>query len=86
MGEEELTLLSQMRPGLVQLEIGVQSTNPDTLREINRSADMGKLRKTVERIRQGRNIHIKSGKNMFREVLCFTHRMRKRQLFHRKES
>ncbi len=58
LGEEELTLLSQMRPGLVQLEIGVQSTNPDTLREINRSADMGKLRKTVERIRQGRNIHI----------------------------
>ena len=58
LGEEELTLLSKMRPGLVQLEIGVQSTNPDTLREINRFTDMGKLRETVERIRRGRNIHI----------------------------
>ena len=28
LNEEELELLEQMRPGLVQLEIGVQSTNP----------------------------------------------------------
>lgn len=26
--EEEMELMSQMRPGLIQLEIGVQSTNP----------------------------------------------------------
>lgn len=56
--EEELTLLSQMRPGLVQLEIGVQSANPDTLREINRHADMDRLRETVDRIRRGGNVHI----------------------------
>lgn len=34
--EEELELISRMRPGLIQLEIGVQSTNPDTIREIKK--------------------------------------------------
>lgn len=56
--EEELSILSQMRPGLVQLEIGVQSANPDTLREINRCTDMDKLQKTVRRIHRGGNVHI----------------------------
>lgn len=58
MREEELSILSQMRPGLVQLEIGVQSANPDTLREINRCTDMDTLRKAVRRIHRGGNIHI----------------------------
>ena len=56
--EEELNLLYAMRPGLVQLEIGVQSTNPETLREIRRTMDVDRLRYVVERIRQGKNIHI----------------------------
>ena len=56
--EEELTLLSQMRPGLVQLEIGVQSANPDTLREINRPAELERLKRTVARIHAGRNVHV----------------------------
>lgn len=56
--EEELELLSRMRPGLVQLEIGVQSANPDTLREINRFTDMEKLEKIVARIHSGRNVHV----------------------------
>ena len=56
--EEELNLLHAMRPGLVQLEIGVQSTNPETLREIRRKMDVDRLRYVVERIRQGKNIHI----------------------------
>ncbi len=56
--EEELLLLSRMRPGLVQLEIGVQSTNPDTLREIRRYADMDRLRHAVEVIHAGHNIHV----------------------------
>ncbi|MDO4333309.1 MAG: B12-binding domain-containing radical SAM protein [Eubacteriales bacterium] len=55
---EELALLSQMRPGLMQLEIGVQSTNPDTLREIRRYANLDKLRHTVVRIHAEHNIHI----------------------------
>lgn len=56
--EEELELLSRMRPGLMQMEIGVQTVNPDTLREIRRSTNMDKLRYVVERIRQGHNIHV----------------------------
>lgn len=54
----ELALLSKMRPGLMQLEIGVQSTNPDTLREIRRYADLDKLRHTVVRIHSEHNIHV----------------------------
>lgn len=54
---EEIALLNKMRPGLVQLEIGVQSTNPDTLKEINRFADFSRLKAVVEKINKGRNIH-----------------------------
>jgi len=55
--EEELKLMSQMRPGLIQLEIGVQSTNPDTIRAIHRTMNLERLIRTVARIREGRNIH-----------------------------
>lgn len=58
MTEEELSLLSVMRPGLVQLEIGVQSTNEITLREINRFVNTGHIAKVVEVLRQKENIHI----------------------------
>lgn len=56
--EEELTLLNQFRPGAVQLEIGVQSTNPETITEIDRRMDVQKLSQIVGRIREGNNIHI----------------------------
>lgn len=56
--EEELALLRSLRPGLVQLEIGVQSTNQDTLKEIRRVADWERLKEIVGKIREGRNIHI----------------------------
>ena len=55
--EEELELLSRMRPGLVQLEIGVQSANPKTLAAVRRRTDLDRLQETVLRIRRGRNIH-----------------------------
>ncbi len=55
--KEDLALLGQMRPGLVQLEIGVQSTNPRTLEAIRRKTDWEKLRFNVEQIRKGANIH-----------------------------
>lgn len=55
--EEQLAILSQMRPGLVQLEIGVQSTNPETIRAVSRRMDLEELKETVERIRGFRNIH-----------------------------
>ena len=55
--EEELALLERMRPGLVQLEIGVQSANRETLKAVRRSTDLEQLRSVVERIRDGKNIH-----------------------------
>ncbi len=55
--DEELELMSQMRPGLIQLEIGVQSTNPDTIKEIKRRTDLKRLKETVARINSFGNIH-----------------------------
>lgn len=55
--EQEVELLKTMRPGLVQLEIGVQSTNPETIREIHRTMDFEKLGKVVTQIHAGGNIH-----------------------------
>lgn len=57
LNEEEIALLNKMRPGLVQLEIGVQSTNPVTLKEINRFTDFENLKTIVEKINSGKNIH-----------------------------
>ena len=57
LNEEEIALLNRMRPGLVQLEIGVQSTNPVTLKEINRFTDFEHLKAIVEKISNGKNIH-----------------------------
>ena len=56
--EEELALLQTLRPGAVQMEIGVQSTNEDTLREICRQADIPKLAEAVSKLHKGNNIHI----------------------------
>lgn len=55
--EEELTLLASLRPGLVQLEIGVQSTNPDTIQEIHRTMRLSQVASAVRRIWQAGNIH-----------------------------
>lgn len=55
--EEELELMRHMRPGLIQLEIGVQSTNPETIRAIHRTMDLEKLKKSVARVKGYGNIH-----------------------------
>ena len=55
--EEELQLMKTMRPGLIQLEIGVQSTNPQTIRAIHRTMDFKKLTEIVNQIHSFRNIH-----------------------------
>lgn len=54
----EIKLIKTMRAGQIQLEIGVQSTNGETLREINRPMDFEKLSETVNLIKQGNNVHI----------------------------
>ena len=55
--EEELDFMATLRPGLIQLEIGVQSTCPETLKEIRRYVDFDKLSHIVRRIHAGNNIH-----------------------------
>lgn len=57
LSEKELAIMEQMRPGLIQLEIGVQSTNPKTLEEIHRVTHLDTIKSITERIRQFGNIH-----------------------------
>lgn len=57
LSDRELSILEKMRPGLVQLEIGVQSTNPETIKEINRVMNIEKLKDVVARIHSFKNIH-----------------------------
>ena len=54
---EDLALMKTMRPGLIQLEIGVQSTNPQTIKAIRRTMDFEKLKGIVEQIHSFGNIH-----------------------------
>lgn len=55
--EEDFELFRKFRPGLVQFEIGVQSTNPNTIAEIRRKTNLPVLWKNIARVRAGRNIH-----------------------------
>ncbi len=57
LNEEELQLMAGMRPGLIQLEIGVQSTNLKTLSAIHRKTDLENLKNYVEKIRRMGTIH-----------------------------
>lgn len=57
LNEEELSLIETMRPGLIQLEIGVQSTNQETIREIRRTMKLDQVKRHVERIKKCGNIH-----------------------------
>lgn len=79
--DEQLELISHMREGLIQLEIGVQSTNELTINEIHRTMKLEKLKKVVKRINSFNNTHqhldliaglpfenLESFKNSFNEV------------------
>lgn len=55
--EGQMELLSRMRPGLVQLEIGVQTANPRTLKEIRRRTDISRIGEIAARINGWGNIH-----------------------------
>ena len=55
--DEEIRFMAGLRPGLIQLEIGVQSTNPETLKAIRRQVSFEKLAQVVRRVNEGRNIH-----------------------------
>jgi radical SAM superfamily enzyme YgiQ (UPF0313 family) len=55
--EDEIAFLATLRPAQVQFEIGVQSTNLDTVEVIHRKTDLNLLRSNVDKIKAGRNIH-----------------------------
>ena len=55
--EDEIALIQTMRPGLIQLEIGVQSTNEKTLAEIHRKTDFGEITRKVKAVQRGENVH-----------------------------
>ena len=57
LNEEEIQLIEKMRPGLIQLEIGVQSTNEETIREIRRTMKFSEVERIVKRINQNGNVH-----------------------------
>lgn len=57
LNEEEMELIRSMRPGLIQLEIGVQSANSRTICEINRKMDLQKVERVTAKLREKRNVH-----------------------------
>ena len=86
---EQIEILRSLRPGLVQLEIGVQSTNVETLEAVNRKTELALLKEKVAAVRANNNVHIhldliaglpkedlQSFQNSFNEV----YRMRPHQL------
>ena len=58
LSDEDLAILKKLRPGLVQFEIGVQSTNKETLKEIERNMDFAKVTTAVKQIKAFDNIHL----------------------------
>lgn len=57
LNDEEVRLIRSMRPGLIQLEIGVQSANEETVREIRRCMKLEQVRDRVEQIKETGNVH-----------------------------
>lgn len=55
--EEELNLLKEAPKGLFQFEIGVQTTNPEILKNINRIMDFQKVKANVVSLMESDNIH-----------------------------
>lgn len=56
--DEQIEILNKMRPGLIQLEIGVQSTNEVTIKAIRRKMDIVRLKEVVRKINAPGNIHL----------------------------
>ena len=55
--QDTIAFLRTVRKGLFQFEIGVQSTNAQTIAAINRNVDFDKLSGIVRQIKAGGNIH-----------------------------
>lgn len=55
--DEMMQLLKLARPNLFQFEIGIQSTNDDTLNEVQRKTNIDKLFEKVKQVDNLKNIH-----------------------------
>ena len=64
LNEEELELIASMRPGLIQLEIGIQSTNPETITEIRRKMNFEEVKRIVKRVQEKGNVHQQDRKSV----------------------
>lgn len=87
--QEEIDYVKRFRPGLVQFEIGVQSTHPETITAIHRKMNLEKLKSHVAQVQQGKNIHqhldLIAGLpyedfNTFRQSFCDVYGMKPDQL------
>ena len=58
LSDDEIELLCSLRSGLIRLEIGVQTTNEDTLKRINRRMDLNRLKDVSRRLIDAGNIHL----------------------------
>ena len=55
--DEEITFIAGLRPGLIQLEIGVQTTNDTTIEEIHRHMDLERVKEVVLQVKKPGNVH-----------------------------
>lgn len=58
LNEHEIELLSQMRRGCIRLEIGVQSTNSETLKSVHRFSDQKKIFENIMKLQKPGNLNI----------------------------
>ncbi|MCL6590283.1 MAG: DUF4080 domain-containing protein [Firmicutes bacterium] len=56
--DESIEILQEAPPGLFQFEIGVQTTNPETLALIQRRMDFGRLKRQVSKLLNKRNVFV----------------------------
>ena len=55
---ESFEILSKAPTGAIQFEIGIQSTNPKTLKAVNRSTDIESIAKNIKQIPKNIHIHL----------------------------
>lgn len=56
--DESIEILSKARDGIIQFEIGVQSTNQKTIGEIGRSIQLDRVKENVKKLLELNNVHI----------------------------
>lgn len=87
--DDEIQLIGEMRPGLIQLEIGVQSTNPQTIQEIRRKTSFERISEKVKLVQKGQNVHQHldliaglpyEGYESFRKSFCDVYALKPQQL------